>query len=869
MKNTKKLFISGLATLSIVISGLSLSALISKNDYNNQPISMFNSIVGDEETKSNKKVPEDGEGYFEQDDSFGGTTSTSVGMTYYLSRNDYDNIKDRSGDKASIVVKVNGGIFGDDNGEPITVFEIDKNDNIIWTKGYEDMFEYIGSVDATDNWSISFIWHNLNPGTVSSTNISIYNLDLEEGEQTIAENTPIEGETEMGRFELAYEEYKDEPTINFETKLSDDKEHYDLDFSFRTKYGENETKYYDQNYNWSEFSEDKFLDFNINYDLSTFYYEVNGIGKEKSFNSIFDVDNVQIETIPGENPWNETFEYTFSTELPPNETFDINKISISVYDEPFVIKSVYENNILETINTDLLPYNLNNVEASGIVGARSSDELFMMLDGVKSSDSDENYEAISKLSIKLIDAENIYGKDVEIPDSGLFEGNYNSSFNNDGVSMEGYVFNPVGLTPNTRYNKAELYVNDETTPEKVIDISNVETLPIDMDFSTIEERDIEYNDDDNEININIDESWLKENLSPTRLTIVDGNNTKSNLRVPDTLVMTTRYDETASFDSNFDPLENVEATASYDNVEGNLKVSLSGLEEGVYYNVEGLTIYDDGSFNGIENSGVTSNSLELNHEFYSNLDPFNASNITIDGFEMDNENYLNSELTLKLNIPENLETETSFKSEELSSILDSEGNEYEIDNFDSTSNEAKIKIPSNKIGKSISFDKLTYNGEVKNITPFTCNTVKLFNDEEAKNDINITINSDEIKTKDDVLKLTFSSKTNLSYYSAEEAFTTTTINGKEYKLEKSKLKNSDATYEVVDFELENGQSIEISSVNDIAIPEGTFDFNEIEIKSFPWWIVGGTLILVVVLILIIIITSIILVKRRRTREYYQ
>lgn len=867
MKNIKKLFISSATILSIVLSGVAINNLTNGKVSNNEMVSLLESETS---TKSNGEViavPGDGESYFNQDYSlFGYNTSTTAGMIYRISKNDYNKLFNEEGKILDLSFKVNGGIFESVQEENPkwdgTIFEI-RDGKVVYTEGFEGMFEwYSKNVTVKDEYvETYFKWKYLSPGEKATTNISIViltdDIGLSEEEKLIVDNVEMSADAEEGKYEFVENEETNLPNFVFDTGISSNDEEYDLDFKFRIKYGSDEIKYFDQKYGWSTFDSDNFVPFEINDASSEITYEENGITSTKSFSDLFGNEEIT-KVIPGENDWDEVYEYTYSTQIPPNKFIDVNevKFSVSGYDD-FVFGNKTDGNLAQ-IESGLLPYNFDEVESSLVEGSQTEESLSLKVNGIKDQRYDDIYEEISTLKLKLTDAENAYGSTEEIPaDSELVTGKYD-------IDNESYLFEIGGLTANTIYNSAELYVNDKEEPIKTISLSNVQTLPNPMDFSDIEDKNIEYVDDTNSIIINIYHSELKENLSPTKLTVVDGNNyNRSMLRVPDTIVMTTRLDETMSFDSNFDPFEGVTADATYDKISGDLIINLDGLREGVYYNVESVTIYDDGP-----TDGVTKNTLALNHEFHSDLNPYNVSGVTVDDFAMDHGDYLNSKLSLTLNVPEASDNEAEFNGNKLTAIVDNEGNRYTVNNFNKTSNTFDIVVPSEKIGEAISFTGLAYDGEEYAINTFTCDTVKLFDINSEITNVTVESNVDDIEDENDDLTLTFSSETNSNYYSStEEPFTTATINGNEYQLERVQTKSVNLTYKVVGFKVENGQSIEVTMINGVNLPADNLAGGDktIEIKNFPWWIVGGSIVVFFVLLIVVVILTIVIVKWRRNR----
>ncbi len=308
-------------------------------------------------------------------------------------------------------------------------------------------------------------------------------------------------------------------------------------------------------------------------------------------------------------------------------------------------------------------------------------------------------------------------------------------------------------------------------------------------------------------------------------------------------------------------LRNVESTATYNQVSGELIVDITGLMNNVTYDITSLYFMDEDN-----EAAANPKFIDLNPTEDITIEPidFIEEDITISNIEMDMGTYLDSSLTINLeDIKYGGDTE-AFDINLLTEFKDKDGNSYTVTNIDYS--EPSIALNGSKTisnivieitpiediaGKKITIDTFMYGGEeFKMNTPFTYQTYRLF--DPATDTYVYGSNASEIMDADTQLTLDLGTppRNGIEYYGVE--FTTAIINGIEYNLTPATNRDK-GTYIVEGFVPEDGVSYSLENVNGSSLDSkndlGTIEFDEVpeppvepevpedDGKGFPWWII--------------------------------
>lgn len=321
--------------------------------------------------------------------------------------------------------------------------------------------------------------------------------------------------------------------------------------------------------------------------------------------------------------------------------------------------------------------------------------------------------------------------------------------------------------------------------------------------------------------------------------------------------------------------ENAYAGIDYDN--GILNVNVGGLYKGATYKVESIVVKDD------ETDGKISDELHelvlpesTIDEVVAPINPFDFSKLIInsDDIVMDNDNYLDNELSLSIS---NLTFGGNYEKldkEKFNGLIDNNGNVWNFDHDSLVSNEPSsgdygsitydlvkfnVIVPSSfEIGTDVQFTGVEYdNKKTNSLTnpPKTFSTFKEFNyEEDVIYDETNGTNIDSIKSMDDqlIVKLGVKDEDRINYYDKTLEtevidFRTITINNITYNLEKSNLRTANS-YVVEGFIPQENTEYQIQNINGVDFSKpiiGEVHFHNP--SSFDWkWIIIILLILSII-----------------------
>ncbi len=547
-------------------------------------------------------------------------------------------------------------------------------------------------------------------------------------------------------------------------------------------------------------------------------------------------------------------ELTFTYSLDANATIEITEVSIFGTDYGMQTEAVSLSSKTDALEAEIVT---STIDASSIVATDNS----ITINGFEtlSSATDKQYASISKMTATIKGGSNIVNG-TKVADTTIELTSLTKDVNNLAFT---------GLDANVKYTSIEISVEDNLAgyPDASITInlpSEARTASKELKASSFTEGDLSVNDEKGTATYSwtVADSTSTEDIDTTNFNIKDDLSTEGGVKLT-----------AAPVDSNTDAtwaLNGVGANASYDQKTGLLEINFSGLKNNVVYTMAGLKL----DVIDTDASTADSNLLSLAPTKTINTQPipFNKEGVTIQSIDMDNNTYLDSELTLHLEdivVKGNIE---DFDWKSIDNFKDSNGNVYtvsptnpwtgtETPSTDGSGNTiisdltVNVVAPAEAIGTNITFVSYEYDS-----TTITMNnqlngyaSAKKFTPQDSKL---YSSNVEYIASPTDklILDLGATDETGLNY--AEVEFTTITIDGTQYDLVQTSSKSA-SSYEVVGYQSVDLTTPMIEAINgetlSTPIEIGNVNFNEIPKSSnLLWlWIILSILSIIGILLLVL------------------